>query len=95
MKKSIADNTKKRGRPRTTGAGKLIGVRLLPEPLAALDSWIAKQRETMSRPEAIRMLVEAAMSMAHTTAKTKNKGPSAAIKAAADRAEQRAKWPAS
>jgi hypothetical protein len=34
-------------------------VRLLPEPLAALDAWIAKQREPVSRPEAIRRLIEA------------------------------------
>lgn len=58
MAKSISDNPKKRGRPKTTGKGQLIGVRLLPEPLAALDAWIAKQREPVTRPEAIRWLVE-------------------------------------
>jgi hypothetical protein len=29
--------------------------------LAALDAWIAKQREPLSRPEAIRRLVEAGL----------------------------------
>jgi len=58
MAKSISDNPKKRGRPKTTGKGQLIGVRLLPEPLAALDAWIAKQREPVTRPEAIRRLIE-------------------------------------
>lgn len=58
MGKAIADNIKKRGRPKTTGMGTLIGVRLLPEPLAALDAWIAKKRDPLSRPEAIRRLVE-------------------------------------
>jgi hypothetical protein len=60
MGKSINVITKKRrGRPVTTGKGMLIGVRLLDDPLAALDGWIAKQREPdLSRPEAIRRLVE-------------------------------------
>jgi hypothetical protein len=43
----------------TTGKGTLIGVRLLDDPLSTLDSWIAKQHEPdLSRPEAIRRLVE-------------------------------------
>jgi hypothetical protein len=37
----------------------LIGVRLLKTPLAALDDWIARQQEPgLSRPEAIRRLIE-------------------------------------
>jgi hypothetical protein len=60
MAKSIGVITKKRrGRPVTTGKGTLVGVRLLDEPLASLDAWIGKQREPdLSRPEAIRRLVE-------------------------------------
>jgi hypothetical protein len=60
MAKSIRVNPKKkRGRPVTTGKGTLIGVRILDDPLAALDAWIAKQKEPeLSRPEAIRRLVE-------------------------------------
>jgi hypothetical protein len=60
MLKSISVITKKkRGRPITTGKGTLIGVRLLDDPLAALDAWIVKQKEPdLSRPEAIRRLVE-------------------------------------
>jgi|ERR1700722_3297589 len=60
MAKSIGVITKKRrGRPVTTGKGTLIGVRLLDDPLSTLDAWIAKQKETaLSRPEAIRRLVE-------------------------------------
>ena len=43
----------------TTGKGTLIGVRLLDEPLAELDAWIARQEQPdLSRPEAIRRLVE-------------------------------------
>lgn len=49
----------KRGRPVTTGSGTLIGVRLLDEPLSELDAWIKRQDEPdLSRPEAIRRLVE-------------------------------------
>jgi hypothetical protein len=48
------DNTKKR-RPSQTG--ELIGVRLQPEQLAALDGWRARQDPVPSRPEAIRLIL--------------------------------------
>ena len=55
MSGSIRDNTKRRGRPKTTGQGQLIGVRMLPGNLAPLDAWIADQPDPKpSRPEAIR-----------------------------------------
>lgn len=58
MTASIRDNTKKRGRPVTTGRGQLIGVRLLPPVLDPLDAWIDAQPEPKpSRPEAIRLAV--------------------------------------
>jgi hypothetical protein len=56
MKKSIS--TKKRGRPKTTGKGELIGVRILPPFLKELDAWIAGREPRLSRPEAIRRFVE-------------------------------------
>lgn len=59
MGKSISASTKRRGRPVTTGTGTTIGVRMLDDRIAALDAWIAKQKEPeLSRPEAIRRLVE-------------------------------------
>lgn len=59
MKKSISVNANKRGRPVTTGTGTVIGVRMLDEPLAAVDNWITAQGDPeLSRPEAIRRLVE-------------------------------------
>jgi hypothetical protein len=59
MAKSIRDIAKKkRGRPRTTGLGTGILVRMHGPELNALDAWISKQREVGSRPEAIRRLVE-------------------------------------
>jgi hypothetical protein len=65
MAKSIGVITKKkRGRPVTTGKGTLIGVRLLDDPLSTLDAWIAQQKEPgLSRPEAIRRLVERSLTV--------------------------------
>jgi hypothetical protein len=56
---------KKRGPP-PTGKGAPILVRIQPTLLADLDVWIAKQDDLLSRPEAIRRLVEIAL-----TGKTK------------------------
>ena len=50
--------TKKRRGPLPTGKGTLIGVRLQPSKLAALDAWIAKQNTPLTRPEAIRAMME-------------------------------------
>jgi hypothetical protein len=55
MAKSIRVYTKK-NRPET--AGTMIGVRLQPEPLAAVDAWREVQPDKPTRPEAIRRLVE-------------------------------------
>ena len=58
MAKSIRDIAKKRrGRPRSTGLGTGILVRM-HDQLEALDAWIAKQDDPKpTRPEAIRRLV--------------------------------------
>jgi hypothetical protein len=59
MAKSIGDNTKrKRGRPVTTGKGTLIGVRLTDFQLSELDAWIVDKSPAMTRPEAIRAMME-------------------------------------
>jgi hypothetical protein len=50
--------TKKRRGPAPTGVGTLVGVRLQPDQLAGLDSWIKRQDAERTRPEAIRRLVE-------------------------------------
>jgi len=64
MKKVPSINSKRRpGRPVTTGGGTLVGVRLLDAQLAALDAWIEAQDDSaLSRPEAIRRLVERGLS---------------------------------
>ena len=58
MAKSIRDNKKKRGRPKTTGTGILIGVRMLDPELSALDAWARSQDDAPSRPEVIRRLLK-------------------------------------
>jgi hypothetical protein len=50
--------TQKRRGPKPTGVGVLIGVRLHPEQIAAIDQWIAEQFTAYTRPEAIRALVD-------------------------------------
>jgi hypothetical protein len=58
MAKSINDIPKKKpGRP-ATGKGEGVLVRLQPSQLAALDGWIAKQDAPLTRPEAIRAMME-------------------------------------
>lgn len=55
MSKSIIKDSVKRGRGRpATGSGKTIGVRLHDDLLANLDAY----RGDMSRPKAIRELIE-------------------------------------
>ena len=57
MKMSTRVITKKRA-PVT---GTLIGVRLQPDSLAAIDEWRKRQEDLPSRPEAIRRLLNAAL----------------------------------
>lgn len=49
---------KKRRGPPATGKGVQIVVRMQPDPLAALDGWVAKQPDQPTRAEAMRRLVE-------------------------------------
>lgn len=51
--------TPKRGRPKTTGRGKFIGVRVHPPLLKRLDLHIkSKGKPRRSRPQAIREIVD-------------------------------------
>ena len=58
MKKSIHVTKKSRGRPNTTGPGVQIGMRWQSPELTLIDGWIEKYAPDLSRPEAIRRLVE-------------------------------------
>jgi hypothetical protein len=57
-----ADKIKRRPGPPPTGVGTLIGVRIQPDDLDLLDAWRAAQPDKPGRPEAIRRLVENALS---------------------------------
>lgn len=60
MRKAPTRTRKARGRP-STGA-ESVHLRVLPHQFAAIDSWIAGQKEPgLSRPEAIRRLLEIAL----------------------------------
>jgi len=59
MRKTVITR-KKRG-PAPTGKGEQIVVRMQPSPLAALDGWIKRNDPEISRPEAIRRLVDYAL----------------------------------
>jgi hypothetical protein len=76
--------SRKRGPP-PTGKGELIGVRLQPRALSALDAWIRKTGGTISRPEAIRRLVELALTGTLSMPRT---SPKVALKAAELAAQQ-------
>jgi hypothetical protein len=57
MAKSIITDNRKRKPGRPLVGSTLVGVRLPPTELAALDMWIAKQAEPMTRPEAMRAMM--------------------------------------
>src|SRR6478736_841450 len=61
MAKSIRDSKKSKpkiGRPKTTGPGQPQVVRMHDQQVAAIDAWIAMHEVEISRPEAIRRLVD-------------------------------------
>lgn len=51
---------KKRGPP-ATGQGVQIQVRIQSDRLVVLDAWISRQKEPLTRPEAVRRLVDQAL----------------------------------
>jgi hypothetical protein len=59
MGKSIKDIKKKRGRPKSTGSGSPQLVRMHDHQIAAIDKW--RREEDVTRPEAIRRLVDAGL----------------------------------
>lgn len=63
MAKRISVSGKKRGRPKTTGPGVLVGMRWQKPLLEKIDSW-AKLNGLASRGEAIRRLVEKGLGLA-------------------------------
>lgn len=66
MAPSIRDNKKSRGRPKTTGIGTLVGIRMHDDELAEIDDWRARQEDQPSRPEAIRRLYRHGLEAEHS-----------------------------
>jgi hypothetical protein len=94
MAKSIDVNANKRGRPKTTGTGRLVGVRLLPDLLAAVDAFRAAQAGDLTRSETVRLLVRRGLNAPITPEPVPaDRAPESAdlVRAAADRAEARSK----
>jgi hypothetical protein len=60
-KESITVTPKKRGRP-ATGQDPVLTVRLPPNTRLAIESWAGRQKDKPSRSEAIRRLIEIALS---------------------------------
>ena len=59
MQKNVK-KARRRG-PLPTGKGTLVGVRLQPGDLKALDLWIRRNGKHQTRPEAIRQLVSTSL----------------------------------
>ena len=63
---------------RSAATGTLVGVRLQADQLKAVDAWAAKQQPVVTRPEAIRSMINA---MLHILAKDPGKKPAKKAKA--------------
>jgi hypothetical protein len=63
MARSSYVNIAKPARKRSSATGTLVGVRLQDDELKAIDSWARKQEPPVTRPYAIRCLVELGLSV--------------------------------
>jgi hypothetical protein len=63
MSKSSYDNINRPARKRSAITGKLVGVRLQADQLKAIDAWAAKQKPPVTRPEAIRGIIDAKLGL--------------------------------
>ena len=78
MKRQSETLPRKTGPP-ATGKGEPILVRLQPAQLAALDAWMGRQDVRLSRPEAIRRLLEQALAVAQPAKSRTQKARSEAL----------------
>jgi hypothetical protein len=75
MSKSSYDNITKPVRKRSAVTGTLVGVRLQSDQIKAIDAWATKQRPPVTRPEAIREMIDA---MLHILSKDPGEKPAKA-----------------
>jgi metal-responsive CopG/Arc/MetJ family transcriptional regulator len=73
QEKSVHKKKRGRGRPPGRSYRETIPVRLTEEAVSAVDAWISRQGEDISRSEAIRRLLDQALASAkpHRPAKRK------------------------
>jgi hypothetical protein len=83
MGKSNSVNTPPPRWKRSAEKGTLVGVRLQADQLKAIDAWAAKQKPPVTRPEAVRGILELGL-------KAKAEVPDH-VRVAADRAAARSK----
>jgi hypothetical protein len=67
--RAIKNKPKKVGRPRTTGPGEQVIVRMHEPMLGTIDKWAGEQDDKPGRPEAIRRMVQLGLSAARTPGK--------------------------
>jgi hypothetical protein len=72
MAKSSYDNITRPIRKRSAVTGTLVGVRLQAGQIKAIDAWAAKQTPPVTRPEAIRGMIDA---MLHILSKDPGEKP--------------------
>jgi hypothetical protein len=72
MAKASCDSIIRPIRKRSAVTGHLVGVRLQSDQLKAIDAWAAKQEPPVTRPEAIRGMIDA---MLHILAKDPGEKP--------------------
>lgn len=72
MAKSSYDNITRPIRKRSAVTGTLVGVRLQARQIEAIDAWAAKQNPPVTRPEAIRGMIDA---MLHILSKDPGEKP--------------------
>jgi hypothetical protein len=83
MAKPSYDNIAKPIRKRSAKTGMLVGVRLQPELISEIDAWAAERKPPVTRPEAIRGILELGLTV------KKKASPSQRLRAArADRAKE-------
>ena len=75
MAKASYDNITRPVRKRSAVTGMLVGVRLQASHIEAIDAWAAKQEPPVTRPEAIRGMIDAMLHILSQDPGEKPKGP--------------------
>jgi hypothetical protein len=85
--KSISSARKSsRGRPRVGATP--VNTRFPPKEIGRLDAWIARQAEHITRPEAVRRLVEQALAQMQPPKKRSPKAKSRALELASEQVDK-------